>query len=100
MVSWDTIFQILSCIENEEVISNTSQQSSRLIVKAKEEFNFFYMVKKGSVRCFSKDYVYLYSLEQGSFFGEYNILFGLFSNTYYQGESPKAEYMVQLFKID
>jgi len=69
------------------LISGTSSISSRIILPAKEEFNYFYMIKKGSVRCFSKEYVYLYSLEEGSFFGEYNIMFGLYSSLYYQGEN-------------
>ena len=61
-------------------------------MSAKEEFNYFYMIKKGSVRCFSKNYVYMYSLDEGSFFGEYKIMFGLYSSNYYQGESPKVEH--------
>ena len=40
----------------------------------------FFMIKKGNVKLFDQKYNYMYTLKEKSFFGEYNILFGLISN--------------------
>ena len=39
---------------------------------------------------FDSKYNYMYSLEKGSFFGEYNIMFGLKSNINYMGKIKKT----------
>ena len=57
------------------------------IIKSGEEVTNFYMIKKGNVILFDNKYNYMYDLEPGSFFGEYNILFGLISNVYYRSVS-------------
>jgi signal-transduction protein with cAMP-binding, CBS, and nucleotidyltransferase domain len=53
------------------------------VLKAGDEVHHFYMIKKGDVKVFDQGYNYLYSLPEGSFFGEFNILFGLYSDLNY-----------------
>jgi len=53
------------------------------VLKAGDEVNYFYMIKKGDVKVFDESYNYLYTLPEGSFFGEFNIIFGLYSNLNY-----------------
>ena len=53
------------------------------IVKAGDVVENFYMIKKGDVKIFDKGYNYLYTLPEGSFFGEFNFFFGLYSNLNY-----------------
>jgi hypothetical protein len=45
------------------------------------------MIKSGNICVFDKKYNYLYDLEEGSYFGEYNIMFGLYSSLNYKGKS-------------
>lgn len=54
-----------------------------MLVRPQEEFDGLYLLKQGEINCFDKNYNYLHSLENGSFFGEYNIMFGLYSSAYY-----------------
>ena len=42
------------------------------------------MIKKGAVNCYDNNYNYLFTLKQGSFFGELNLLFGLYSSIIYK----------------
>lgn len=69
-----------------------------MIIKPQEEFNSFFMIKRGEINCFDKDYNYLQTLEPESFFGEYNIVFQLYSSAYYQ-IAPRTEGSI-IFKID
>lgn len=54
--------------------------NNQILVKTQEPFEYFYMIKKGKVSIFDSKYNYMYDLDEGSYFGEYNILFGLYSN--------------------
>ena len=70
-----------------KLLSNIQSQiydSDQILLKNRNEFKHFYMVKSGGVRLFDEKYSYMCNLEQGSFFGEYNIMFGLKSNIYYK----------------
>lgn len=69
------------------------------IIKAKDEFKNFFLIKKGHVNCFDKSYNYLNTLEQGSFFGEFNIIFQLYSFVYYQSSGIDIEGCT-IYKID
>ena len=53
------------------------------------------MIKMGAVQVFDRRYGYMYSLEQGSFFGELNIIFGLYSEQYYKAFTTSS----MIFKI-
>lgn len=67
-----------------------------------------YLLNSGNIKCFDKNYKYVKTYQKGGFFGEYNILFGLYSNMYYQPEvqqdssetSGKSKKYVELLKID
>ena len=54
------------------------------------------MIKMGAVQVFDRRYGYMYSLEQGSFFGEINIMFGLYSEQYYKALTSNT----MVFKIN
>ena len=56
------------------------------------------MIKHGGMRLYDKHYTYMYNLEQGSFFGEYNLMFGLKSNMYYKTHGETHYSMI--FRID
>lgn len=56
------------------------------------------MIKRGEINCFDKNYNYLQTLEPNSFFGEYNILFQLYSSAYYQIAANTEGNII--FKID
>ena len=58
------------------------------------------MIKQGQIRCFDERYEYMYDLKPGSFLGEYHIMFGLYSNMYYQPVQQSKELYINLFKID
>ena len=45
------------------------------------------MIQSGSVCVFDNKYNYLYDLPESSWFGEYNIMFGLYSSLNYKGKS-------------
>ena len=71
------VYAILGSIESEFYLQGEP------CVQAKDKFNYFYMVKNGSIKCFDEFYEYMFDLKEGSFFGEYHIMFGLYSNMYY-----------------
>ena len=45
------------------------------------------MIKQGSICVYDNKYNYLYDLEESSWFGEYNIMFGVYSSLNYKGKS-------------
>ena len=53
------------------------------MITPNEEFKSLYLIKNGEVNLFDRVYNYLQTLENRSFFGEYNIMFGLYSTAYY-----------------
>ena len=55
-----------------------------MVVRASEEFTHFIMIRKGMIKCYDENYSYMVNLEEGSFFGEYNIMLGLYSQLNYQ----------------
>mmetsp|Transcript_5911 Transcript_5911/g.9621 ORF Transcript_5911/g.9621 Transcript_5911/m.9621 type:complete len:260 (+) Transcript_5911:2849-3628(+) len=92
------IYEMLANVECEQL------PPSKIIVRNLSELTHFYMIKQGTVKCFDKKYNYLMNLEPGSFFGEYNILFGLYSQMYYQTHSADnhdtKKLSCLLFKIE
>ena len=89
------VYAILGCIESEFYLQGEP------VRKANDKFNYFYMVKNGSIKCFDENYEYMYDLKEGSFIGEYHIMFGLYSNMYYQPvlNSNSTDKYITLFKI-
>jgi signal-transduction protein with cAMP-binding, CBS, and nucleotidyltransferase domain len=84
MIRDETIQKMLSIIELELV-----SDDKRNIVSNKEQFEHFYMIKQGTVKCFDSQYNYISTLQEGSSFGEYNILFGLYSNITYKPDKEQ-----------
>jgi len=74
-------------------------EDGKLIITPGDEFQNFYMIKMGAVQIFDKDYAYLYNLESGSFFGESNILLGLYSDLNYKPMTRQDEAQTIIFKI-
>lgn len=96
-ISNDVINNILSQIEVECL------RPGNPVIKAGDEVNYFYMIKKGDVKVFDKGYNFLYILTEGSFFGEYNIIFGLYSAFNYVPilrEDQAKEKYAMIFKIE
>jgi len=86
-----------------QLISNTDcvyLNQSQMVVSHGEQFDHFYMVKRGVVKLFSKNYTYLSNVEAGGFFGEYNVLFGLSSQMFFQASCESASSHILLFKIE
>ena len=52
------------------------------------------------MRLFDDKYTYMYNLEEGSFFGEYNIMFGLKSNIFYKTNRDSHYSMIFRIKAD
>ena len=52
--------------------------------KRGEIFNHFYLIKSGKIELYDKYFNYMYDLEEGGFFGEFNILFSLYSEYNYK----------------
>ena len=48
------------------------------------------MIKQGNVCVYDNKYNYLYDLEESSWFGDYNIMFGVYSSLNYKGKSTKT----------
>ena len=69
------------------------------IVSRSDEVQNMYMIKHGSVMQFNEDYDYISTLMQGSYFGEYNIMFGLYSNITYKPNFDDKHYVL-LYKIE
>ena len=65
-----------------------------------DEINHLYLVKKGDVVCFDDKYEYMCHLEPGSFFGEFNIMFGLYSNLHYKALNDVKMSHIILFVIE
>ena len=60
------------------------------------------MIQHGGVCVYDKNYEYMYDLQESSFFGEYNIMFGLYSSLHYKGKSKKYSAVKQrnvIYKI-
>ena len=53
------------------------------LVRNGNEVEFLYLVKQGDVTCYDEHYNYITTIQNGSFFGEYNIMFGLYSSISY-----------------
>ena len=59
----------------------------RMIITPCSEFKQLFLIRKGSVKMFDSNYNYLCQLREGSFFGEYQVLFGLYSDFFYSTNS-------------
>lgn len=74
----ELIGRLLACIEVQ------IYESGHLIQKPGNRFKDFFMIKSGAVRTFDKSFNYMADLRPGSFFGEFNILFDLYNDIYFQ----------------
>lgn len=89
------VTQILANLESQIYDKDT------FVIKNKDEFKHFFLIKHGSVKLFSSNYTYMYDLEKGSFFGEYNILYGLYSNIFYRTQTCNGKsHYVMIFRIE
>lgn len=61
------------------------------IVKFSHRIKHFYMLSRGTIKLFDEKYNYMYDLEPGSYFGEYQIMFGLYSNITYRSAYIKHD---------
>ena len=61
------------------------------IILPEKEFKCLYLIKEGGVKCYTRDYQYMYDLSEKSFFGEFNILFGLFNAIRYVPHLNRAK---------
>lgn len=57
------------------------------IYQTDEEVEFLYLIKCGGVKIYDRDYNYLYNLEEGSYFGDIEIIYNLYSDVTYKGDS-------------
>ena len=51
-----------------------------MIIENRQIVDNFYMIRRGEIVVFNEQFHYLYNLEEGSYFGDYHIAFGLISN--------------------
>lgn len=65
--------------------------SGQFIVKSGEKVENLFMIKRADVRCYSSRMQYMYTLSNGGFFGEYNIMFGLYSSLNYQADIASSQ---------
>lgn len=94
MMPDDIIVKILSNIECQ------IYEPGQLIVQPEVEMQNLYLIKRGQAVCFDRNYEYVCHLEEGSFFGEFNILFGLYSNLFYQAHLEQGGSNMIVFLID
>ena len=102
----ELIGRLLACIEVQ------IYESGHLIQKPGNRFKDFFMIKNGAVRTFDKSFNYMADLRPGSFFGEFNILFDLYNDIYYQAAEtshhlddfeenvPRHNHLTIMFHID
>lgn len=89
------VIKILAAVEFRVIDNN------RYVKKPGETFFNLWLIKNGSVRCFDQNLNYVSTLEEGSFFGEFNVLFDMYSTMYYQAYcETSVESTVNLFAID
>ena len=74
-------------------------EASSMVVKPDDFFSSFYLIKSGEIATYDLNYNYMYNLQQGSFFGDYNIVFTLYSNMFYKAV-PNLQGYIVLYKID
>ena len=67
----DLISELVSQLECEQITETEHY------IRAGEEINQFYLIKSGGIRLLDNMFNYMYQLNQGSYFGELHILFGL-----------------------
>ena len=46
--------------------------------------DYFYLIKSGSVKMFDSKFNYMYELREGGYFGEFNVMFNIFSEYCYK----------------
>ena len=90
-----SITQILSKMECQFFLQDQT------IIYPEKEFKHLYLIKEGVVRCYTQDYNYMYDLQERSFFGDYNIQFGLYSNIRFNSHLNKPKmHCIVIFKIE
>mmetsp|Transcript_40890 Transcript_40890/g.62307 ORF Transcript_40890/g.62307 Transcript_40890/m.62307 type:complete len:153 (-) Transcript_40890:182-640(-) len=101
-VSHEAIYKMLEHFELQEVSTDMTHYDTRVIKSPGKQFQFFYMIKRGRVQCFSPEFQYMFNLEEGSFFGEYNIVFGIYNQIHYQAVDDRNHSCrtCQLLKIE
>jgi hypothetical protein len=100
IVPHQIIQTLLSKIEY-EMLSCAPDSQQKTVVQYSKEFSHFHMLKKGRIEVISKDSLQMYFLEPGSFFGEFNILFGVLSPVHYRlSYNPQDQSLyTHLFKV-
>jgi hypothetical protein len=69
-------------------------------MKSGQEFKELHLISDGHVKCFDSKYQYICHMEPGCFFGEYNIMFGLYSNMFYSCGVDPGSLTNTILKID
>lgn len=59
-----------------------------------DEIKHFYLIKSGEVRFFDQNYDYMYNLQSGSFFGDVENIFGLYSACLIKTTVPEKDALV------
>ena len=70
-----------------KIISNIKPllfDNCEMIISPGDTFKNLYLVKQGEITCLDKRLNYQCHLQEGSFFGLYNIMFGLYSSKYFR----------------
>jgi len=83
-------FSIPDLITN-ELLSNIDSEylvGGQVILHKNDELKFFYMLKQGNIKCYGRNYNYLVDLQAGSSFGEYQIMFDIYSDITYKASFP------------
>lgn len=72
--------------------------SNEKLIDFGQEFKNIYLIKKGTINLFDPTYTYLCSLEETSFFGDYQVILGVASDIQYR---VKADiFKTIIYKID
>lgn len=83
-------FSIPTLITN-ELLSNIDSEyfvGGQVILYKGDELKYFYLLKTGNVKCYGRNYNYLVDLEAGSSFGEYQLMFDIYSDLTYKASFP------------
>ena len=95
IVSDEIIAGIFSNIELEVFTVDSN------LLRNGDEVEFLYLIKDGDVSCYDENYNYITTIQNGSYFGEYNIMFGLYSSISYNlPQTNTGSSVVYLLKIE
>lgn len=63
-----------------------------MTIQRGHKVEYFYMVRQGNVNLFDEKFNFMYELKQGSYFGEFNVMFDTYSEHYYKTTLTKNQY--------